>query len=406
MTHDRPERGEIPAPAVGSTGPVPPIDFAGILADTIIDDPHRLGWCGEFERAAKAWRQRGCEVGLVLSDYGISAEVLTLEGEVVEAAPSGRLLHEVRRRAELGCVGDWVALREAPGEERLDCLIEGVLPRRSVFSRKVPGKSTEEQVLAANIDCVVLVTDPVHDWNLRRMERYAALAGRGRGRLVVVLNKVDLAGAEILAARFAELDRLGVPEADRYLASARSGAGLERLRELFAPGVVATLLGSSGVGKSSLINRLFGEELLETGEIHEPSGQGKHTTTARRVLLLPQGALLIDNPGIREVQLWTDPATLRESFADVAEIAARCQFSNCKHQGDRGCALAAAVRAGELALDRVESFLNLDDEIARLEKQQQGWKRNFERALKRELRAKFRNRADRFYDPLGQDEGE
>lgn len=376
------------------------IDLAAIFRSAIVENPALLGWNKELEQAAKKWQKKGLEIGFVLSDYGISAEVLRLDGEFLEAAPSGRLLHEATLRSQLPCVGDWVALRPAQGEERLDAFVEGVLPRRSQFSRKVPGKATAEQILAANIDYVVLVTDPLHDWNLRRMERYAALAGRGSGRLLVVMNKVDLVDEEVIEQRFEELDLLGVPREDCYLVSAIHGTGLVQLRARLAAGVVATLLGSSGVGKSSVINALFGEEILLTGEIHQSSGQGRHTTTARRILLLPKGALLIDNPGIREVQLWTDASTLRESFADMHALAKQCEFANCKHRGDRGCALAKAVVAGELSVERVESFLRLDEEIALLEKQQLGWKRNYERAMKRALREKFRNPEDRFHDPI------
>ncbi|MEM6910903.1 MAG: ribosome small subunit-dependent GTPase A [Verrucomicrobiota bacterium] len=362
-----------------------------------------LGWNDALEREFRK-RSQGQTVvpALVTGDLGISYEVLLQEGVWTEAELAGRLFHEAQVQADLPAVGDWVLLKEAPDAERVGWRVVARLARRSRFSRKVPGRGTEEQVIAANVDAVVIVTDAEVDFNPRRIERFLMLAARGGCQPWIWVNKADLVAEERQAHRVAELQTLlGAPE--RVLSvSAVTGEGLEAFRRQLGPGRVFTLVGSSGVGKSSLVNRLLGEARQAIGEVSEATGKGRHTTTRRFLLPLKGGGVLIDNPGIREVQLWTDEETLREAFQDLEVLAAECRFRDCRHQGDAGCRIEAAIAQGELSPERYENYLALEDEIALLQKRQARWKSNFERVMKREKKIEARNPGDRFYDPLSE----
>lgn len=249
-------------------------------------------------------------------------------------------------------------------------------------------------MLAANVDIVVVVTDPGPDFSLRRMERYLTLIERCGARAVVLLNKADLFGEKHCLNAVRELRSLS-RVAEIHVTSARESRGLDLLRAYLQPGVTITLVGSSGVGKSTLVNQLLGGEWQETSEVNDVTGRGRHTTSHRELVVLPDGGLLIDNPGVREIQMWTDEETLRESFADVDDLAARCRFTDCKHAGDAGCAIQVAVEAGELDADRYQSYLRLEEEIEGLKQRRQKRRMATERWAKRNRRVKARNLADR-----------
>jgi len=361
-----------------------------------------LGWNGEFQKAFDALSLPKCVPARLIRDNKITYGALTEGGEEYEVVMSGKVYHSATSNAELPAVGDWVALeiteaaKEGKVEKTHECenMIRARLPRQTCFSRKTPGKSTEEQVIAANVSVVVVVTDAGSDFNLRRMERYFMLVRRSGAKAVVLVNKSDLFPAE-QNQEAAELIRELDDEADVFVTSAKENEGLEVLKNYLKVGVSLTLVGSSGVGKSTLINQLLGEEFQWTSEVNETTGKGRHTTTARELIPLEGGGILIDNPGIREVQMWTDEQTLRESFLDIEELANQCKFNDCKHANDAGCAIRAAVESGDLDYGRYESFLKLDEEIEKLEQRQKKRQMITERRAKRDHRVKARNLADR-----------
>ena len=251
--------------------------------------------------------------------------------------------------------GDWVAFDGERGE------IRAVLPRRTRFSRKEPWL-TEEQVVAANVDTAFLVTDCGRDFKPRRLERYLTATWDSGADPVIVLTKSDLADDVSETVAEAEAVAFGVPV---HAVSSVTGDGLEALDPELVPGRTVVLLGSSGVGKSTLANRLLGQELLATGDLRR-DGRGRHTTTHRELVRLPGGALLLDTPGMRELQLWADESALEETFADIAELAGRCRFSDCAHGSEPGCAVRGALADGTLPKVRWESYSKLQRELRAL----------------------------------------
>lgn len=363
-----------------------------------------LGWNKEFQKAFDALSLNKCVPARLIRDNKISYGALTEGGDEYEVVMSGKVYHDATSDAELPSVGDWVALeiskaaQEGKIEKTDECenMIRARLPRQTCFSRKMPGKSTEEQVIAANVSVVVIVTDAGSDFNPRRMERYFMLVRRSGSKAVVLVNKSDLFPAEQNEEAAALIRELS-DEADVYVTSATDNEGLGVLQQYLKSGVSLTLVGSSGVGKSTLVNQLLGEEFQWTSDVNETTGKGRHTTTARELIPLEGGGILIDNPGIREVQMWTDEHTLRENFADVEELSAQCKFGDCKHGDDAGCAIRVAVESGELDNGRYESFLKLDEEIEALQQRQKKRRMLIERRAKRGHRVKARNLADRIY---------
>lgn len=269
---------------------------------------------------------------------------------------AGKLRHEARSGAELPTAGDWVATRPA-GDGR--AVIHHLLPRRTRFSRKVAGRTQEEQVVAANVDVVFIVTSLDHDFSARRIERYL-IAARESGALpVVVLNKAD-ACVEVERLR-AEAEAVAAG-AEVIATSAFDRAALAPLRAHLAPGRTVALLGSSGVGKSTIINRIIGREAMKTRAVRVEDSKGRHTTTRRELLLVPGGGLLLDTPGMRELSLWSPERGVEESFPDIEELAGSCRFRDCGHAEEPGCAVRDAVPP-----DRLASYLKMQREVRSLE---------------------------------------
>lgn len=352
-----------------------------------------LGWSDFFESHFEKCAKPGWLPARLSRETVINYTAILHDGSEVDCVLAGRLWHAAENDAELPAVGDWVAVELGAGDDD-ENVVRARLPRRTCFSRKAPGKTSEEQVIAANVDLVVVVTEPGPDFNLRRLERFITLIKRSGAAPLILLNKSDLYSAEKNAEALRLVRNLD-PEVPVELTSAATAGGLEILREKLTPGLSLTLVGSSGVGKSTLVNQLLGQELLWTGEVNGVTGKGRHTTTARELVPLPGGGLLIDNPGIREVQMWVNEATLRESFSDVEQLALRCKFRDCKHGTDAGCAIREAVQTGTLEEARYEGFLRLDEEIAELERRRKKRQVNIERRAKRGNRIQARNLRDR-----------
>ncbi len=352
-----------------------------------------LGWNAAFEKEFQPFYKKRWKPARLIRDNKITYGALLDGGDELEVVMSGNVYHAAESDAELPAVGDWVAVDV--GGEQEEPVIRARLSRQTCFSRKAPGKSTEEQVIAANVNVVVVVTDSGSDFNPRRMERYFAIIARSGAKPVVLVNKSDLFPGEQNEAAAAAIRELN-PEAEVYITSAINQEGVEVVRRYLKRGVAATLVGSSGVGKSSLVNQLLGgEEWQIIGEVNEVSGKGRHTTTAREVIILPEGGILVDNPGIREVQMWTDEKTLRDQFVDIAELAMQCKFHDCKHGTDKGCAIREAVENEDLDPNRYEGFLRLEDEIEKLKARRKRRQMNVERRAKRDHKVKARNLADR-----------
>jgi ribosome biogenesis GTPase len=325
-----------------------------------------LGWSDRLEAEFSPFAERGFVPGRVASEHKHLHRVLTREGERL-AKVSGGLRHRAESAVEYPAVGDWVALRVRDGEPRSS--IYSILARRSRFSRKVAGDLTQEQVVAANIDTVFLAMGLDENYNVRRIERYLLTAWESGAQPVVLLNKADL--CDDVPARVHEVEGVasGAPV---LVTSARSGAGVDLLRPYLRYGETVAILGSSGVGKSTLINSLIGREVQRTAEVSALGSRGRHTTSHRELIVLPDGGLIIDTPGLREIQLWDVAGSLGTAFADVGGLAAGCRFRDCRHDKEPGCAVRAAVADGQMPPDRLESFLNLRKEADHLaEKQDQ-----------------------------------
>jgi ribosome biogenesis GTPase len=323
-----------------------------------------LGWGAPFEQAFAPFAAEGLAPARVAVVHSGLYRLYSEQGELL-AEVSGRLRHQASSKRDLPAVGDWVAIRPRPGEAR--GTIHAVLPRRSLFSRKAAGAETEEQVLAANVDTVFLVTGLDGDYNPRRVERYLVTAWDSGADPVVLLSKSDL--CEDASARVAEIEA-GAPGVPVHAVSSRRGDGLAALRAYLSPGRTVALLGSSGAGKSTLINALLGEERLRTREVRLADSRGRHTTTWRELIPLPGGGLVIDTPGLRELSLWEVGEGLPATFEDVEALASGCGFKDCRHKAEPRCAVLAAVAGGELPAERLESWRKLQVERRFLELKQ------------------------------------
>jgi ribosome biogenesis GTPase len=317
-----------------------------------------LGWTSALADAFAGYAADGLIPGRVALEHTHIYRVLTETGELL-ARVSGRLRHRASGRADFPAVGDWVAVQlpEHSGDSR----IVAVLPRRSRFSRRAAGDPTEEQVVAANIDTVFLVAGLDGDFNPRRIERYLLVASDSGASPVVVLNKADVATEP---ERLAEIVRASVAQVPVHVISTRVPGAVDVLRQYLGFGQTGALLGSSGVGKSTIVNRLVGHDLLRTEEVRESDSRGRHTSAARQLIVLPDSGLLIDTPGMRELQLWETGEGTRDAFGDIEALAADCRFRDCRHRGEPGCAVRRAVDQGGLTAGRLESYRKLQDEQA------------------------------------------
>jgi len=310
-----------------------------------------LGWDEHFEAAFAPHAAAGLRPARVICELKHAYALNTGDDELVGEC-RGKLLHAAGSRAELPSIGDWVATRPRPGSSKLDIL--AVLPRKTRFCRRAAGEHGHEQTIAANLDTVFLVSSLDANLNLRRIERFLAVTRESGAEPVILLNKADLLdNADEIAAEVTAIagDAAVIP------ISAETGTGFRKLSRWLKKGRTIALLGSSGVGKSTIANRIMRDEVQVTAEVREKDSKGRHTTTRRELFVAPSGAMLIDTPGMRELQLWS--ADVGEAFADVTALAAQCKFSNCRHGSEAGCAIQAALASGALPSERWQSYLKL-----------------------------------------------
>ena len=338
-----------------------------------------LGWNAFFHRAFEPYADAGYWAGRVAMAHPGIYRVLTDAGEF-DAPAAGRLLNEDEGAP---IVGDWVALRPSGA-------IEAVLPRRTVLARRQPGSTFGRQLLAANLDLLLIVTALDGDFSPRRIQRYLVLAEYSGIDPVLLLSKADLLG-EPERRRALETVRGLSPQTAVLLWSAFDPGGIDALSGLIGRGQTAALIGSSGVGKSTLVNRLLGHELMATQPVREDDSRGRHTTTRRQLIPLPQGWVLIDTPGLREVQLWADEAAVANAFTEIEALASGCRFRDCTHTAEPGCAVRAAVDPGRLSqfhqLRREAAYVETQEDVtARLARKRR------DKTLHRNLRQMYRDR--------------
>ena len=333
-----------------------------------------LGWDEARARESEPWAGKPAhQPGRVLIGFNYLYRV-GIEGGEIDAVLAGRLKHRAERQGELPAVGDWVAVRKRPEDHGA---IVAVLPRRSRFSRRLAGNVTDEQVVAANVNLTFIVMALDEDYSLRRLERYLLLSHESGAAPVVLLTKPDV--GDDVERRVAEV-RAIAQDVPVHVLNPKAGEGVEHVVHYLTRGRTGALLGSSGVGKTTLINRLVGSDVRRTRDVRAADSKGRHTTTNRELVVLPNGGLLIDTPGMRELQLWDVGNAVRDTFDDIEALAASCHFTDCAHRDEPRCAVKAAVEGGSLAADRLDSYLTLQAELAHLERQQD------ERALNEEKR--------------------
>ena len=317
------------------------------------------GWDERWSSAYAPLAAEGREPARVVCElrrrfYAVQTAQEELLGECM-----GSFFHRTEKTEAFPAVGDWVVIERRPGEARAD--IVAVLPRRTKFSRRAAGDQDIEQVVAANLDVILLVSGLDRDFNPARLQRFLVAARESGAQPVILLNKTDLHAAP--EAVKGELQAL-VPGVPVLLTSTTTRRGLKALAALAQPGQTLALVGSSGVGKSTLINALMKGDAMPTGEVREKDSKGRHTTTRRELVLTPSGALLIDTPGLRELQLWDIHSGVEEAFADIATLAKRCRFTDCTHQNEPACAVREAIETGSLPARRLESYRKLHAEQA------------------------------------------
>jgi ribosome biogenesis GTPase / thiamine phosphate phosphatase len=319
------------------------------------DFPFDLAAIGASDRLNETFQPhaaKGLELARISAVHREQYRLYTSTGER-RAEAIGALIYRAKSPSDLPAVGDWVAVQTLGLE---DAMVHAILPRHTVFSRRAPGEREEEQVIAANVDLILIVCGLDHDFNLRRIERYLAAAQQSGADSAVILNKSDLCHDPDQVVALTTQAANGAPVIQ---ISALSGTGIREIRDLIPHGITAALTGSSGVGKSTLMNRLLGENRQQVNDVRESDSRGRHTTTHRELIPLPGGGCLIDSPGMRELQLWAGEDTVGSAFEDILQLKERCRFRDCTHQVEKGCEVLKAVEDGRIHRERWQNYLKL-----------------------------------------------
>lgn len=323
-----------------------------------------FGWDNFFEKHFELYKAQEFEYGRITIENKTNYLIATGYGEIIGEI-SGKYLFEAEKQSDLPKVGDWVVISLFNNNTR--AVIHNLLPRKTKISRKSADKKIDEQIIAANVDIVFIVQSLDNNFNINRLERYLTAIYQSGTRPVAVLNKIDLCGdvhekIELVKTRTGLDDILNM--------SAKTGEGIDGMTKYISPGTTIAFVGSSGVGKSSLINFLAGYEKLKTNEVREEDSRGRHTTTRRELVLLSSGGVLIDTPGMREFGLWNTDDGISETFSEFEEFSELCKYSDCSHTHESGCAVLKALNEGTISEERYSNYLKLLKELRYLESKQ------------------------------------
>lgn len=315
-----------------------------------------IGWDTFFEVNSKSYRQNGFSFARIITEHKERYIVASEKGEL-GAEVTGKLLYSSESNAHLPKVGDWVAV--IIYEEEKKAIIHEVLPRKSVFGRKVTGNKIQEQVIASNIDLLLIVQSLDANYNHRRIERYLVMAYEGEMQPVIILNKSDI--CPDVKNKLREVKKV-FPGVDSFAFSAKTGEGINDLKKIIKEGKTYALVGSSGVGKSSIINRILGYDRQKVNEVRLTDSKGKHTTSSRELILIPGGGIIIDNPGMRAFQLWSSDLGLESVFPEIEKLSVNCRFKDCSHIHEINCVVLNALQTGKLSQEKYDSYLKLRKE--------------------------------------------
>lgn len=338
----------------------------------IIND---YGWDSYFEKEWENYDNNRYKPGRVIADYGMTMRIVIDSGEII-AKKDIRL-----ETMEHPAVGDWVTV-ERDSDIEIPT-VKDILKRKTKFSRAAAGKEVKEQIIATNIDTVFLLQSLNDDFNLRRLERYLIAAWESGAIPVIVLTKLDC--CDDLASKLSQVYDIAMG-VEVFAISSVTGEGICNLQQFFSYGKTVALLGSSGVGKSTLVNTLAGKEILRTQDIRDDDSKGRHTTTHREIVLFPTGGMIIDTPGMRELSLWEANTGISEVFGDIEELICKCRFNDCSHGNEPGCAIRLALESGELSQKRWNNWLKLQRELEFLEAKKEGLLRQKQRNWAKDIR--------------------